>query len=286
MKSQVVVLALAARILAAQPVTPKFEVASIKLCKNEPGRMMGAGNSSPGRLSTGCSPMVDANSLGLIQGAYVRFAGGHTNPLGVLPIKGGPAWVHSELYEINARAEGAPSMEMMQGPMLQALFEDRFHLKIHRENPEGPVYALTLAKGSSKLKPFKEGSCSQMPLTRPVPAPPPGQRFCNMLISFRGPTVEAGGSTLTEFSKLLNLILDRPVIDKTGVAGRFDIHLEFAPDQVIPGLPPPLPNAPATDPAGPTIFTAIQEQLGLKLEPARGPVEILVIDSIERPSGN
>jgi uncharacterized protein (TIGR03435 family) len=287
MKNQVLLLALAARILAAQPATPKFEVASIKPCKNESGRVIVSGNSSPGRLSTGCIPLVDDHNLGLIQSAYVRFAGGHTNPLSVLPIKGGPAWVHSESYEINARAEGSPTMEMMQGPMLQALFEDRFHLKIRRENQDGPVYALTLAKGGSKLKPFKEGSCTQMPLTRPIPAPPPGQRFCNAMVQFRG-SVEAEGSTLSEFSKLLNLFLDRQVIDKTGIAGRFDIHLEFTPDQVTPGLPAPLPNAPAlpADPTGPTIFTAIQEQLGLKLEPARGPVELLIIDSIERPSEN
>jgi uncharacterized protein (TIGR03435 family) len=287
MKNRILLLALASRICAAQPATPKFEVVSIKLCKKEAGRGIGLRNSSPGRLTTGCDLLVDDNYLGLIQRAYVRFAGGHTNPLGVLPIKGGPAWIHSEMYEINARAEGNPSMEMMQGPMLQAVFEDRFHLKIHTENQEGPVYALTLAKGVSKLKPFKEGSCSQMPLTMPPPQPPPGQRFCKAMVLFGG-AVEAEGSTLSEFSKLLNLFLDRPVIDKTGIAGRFDIHLEFAPDQVTPGLPAPLPNAPAlpADPTGPTIFTAIQEQLGLKLEPARGPVQVLVIDSIKRPSEN
>lgn len=100
--------------------------------------------------------------------------------------------------------------------------------------------------------------------------------------------MDAEGSTLSDFSKLLNLILDRPVIDKTGIAGRFDIYLEFSSDQVTPGLLGLAPDAPATasDPTGPTIFTAIQEQLGLKLEPAKGPVEFLVIDHVERPSEN
>jgi uncharacterized protein (TIGR03435 family) len=108
------------------------------------------------------------------------------------------------------------------------------------------------------------------------------------MISFRGPSLDAERTTLSEFSKLLNLALDRPVIDKTGLAGRFDIHLEFAADQATPGLHGLVPDSPAatSDPSGPTIFTAIQEQLGLKLESTKGPVELLVIDHIERPSEN
>lgn len=177
---------------------------------------------------------------------------------------------------------------MMQGPMLQALLEDRFKLKIHHETREGPVYALTLARGGSKLKPFKDGSCTQMPSTFPVPKPASGQRYCKAMVSTRGPSVDAEGSTLSAFSKLLNLVLDRPVIDKTGIAGRFDIHLEFTLDQVTPGLLGLAPDtsAAASEPTGPTIFTAIQEQLGLKLQPAKGPVELLIIDHVERPSTN
>ena len=277
------------RAQSSLPATPKFEVASIKPCKPQPGRMRGGGDdSSPGRLSTGCDLLVDDNNLGLIQRAYVRFSGGHTNPLGVLPIKGGPKWIHSDMYRIDAKATGRPGREMMQGPMLQALLEDRFKLKIHRETTEGPVYVLTLTKESSGLKPFKEGSCIQMLLTIPAPTPPPGQRYCKALISLLGPSVIAEGSTLTEFSKLLNLALDRPVIDKTGIVGRFDIHLEFARDELTPGLRPvpEIPAAAVSDPSKPTIFAAIQEQLGLKLTPARGPIESLVIDHIERPSEN
>lgn len=276
------------RAQSAAAATPKFEVASVKPCRNDPGRMRAAGESSPGRLSTGCDLLVDDNNLGLIQRAYVRFAGGHANPLGVLAIKGGPAWIHSEMYQIDARAEGHPSRETMLGPMLQALLEDRFKLKIHRETREGPVYALTLAKGGSKLKPFKEGGCTPTPLTFPVPPPAPGQRYCKAMISLRSPAVEAEGSTLGEFSKLLNLVLDRPVIDQTGIAKRFDIHLEFSRDEATPGLNGPAPDAPAaaSDPTGPTIFTAIQEQLGLKLVTAKGPIELLVIDHIEKPSAN
>lgn len=286
-----VIAMLGAPPIAAQSVpasTPKFEVASIKPCKVETGRMRTGGDASPGRLSTGCDFLVNEDNLGLIQRAYVRFAGGHRNPFGVLAIQGGPAWIHSEAYRIDARAEGHASQEMMQGPMLQALLEERFKLKLHRATRQGPVYELTLAKGGPKLKPFQEGTCAPMPLTLPMPAPPPGQRYCRAMVGLANPSVTAEGSTLSEFSKLLNLALDRPVIDKTGLTARFDIHLEFSPDQATPGLRGPVPGAPASpsDPSGPTIFTAIQEQLGLKLVPARGPIELLVIDHVERPSEN
>ncbi len=101
-----------------------------------------------------------------------------------------------------------------------------------------------------------------------------------------GPTLqvlELHGTSLDEFSRmLLSLILDRPVIDKTGVNARFDIHLEFAPLRALPGADPAI----LADDAGPSIFTALQEQLGLKLEPAKGPRDFLVIDHVERPSEN
>jgi uncharacterized protein (TIGR03435 family) len=101
----------------------------------------------------------------------------------VVPIKGGPDWIHSEVYEITAKAEGLLGVEMMQGPMLQALLEDRFQLKIHRETNGGPVYALTLAAGGSKLKPFQEGTCTKMPLTFSPPVLPSGQWYCKTLIA-------------------------------------------------------------------------------------------------------
>jgi uncharacterized protein (TIGR03435 family) len=276
---------------------PKFEVASIKPCKDDDnrksvGRRGGSGgDSSPGRLSTGCWALNDENNLGLIQHAYVRFAGGHANPFHVVPIEGGPKWIRTELFDINAKAEGTPSLEMMEGPMMQALLEDRFQLKIRREIREVPVYEITVAKGGPKLKTFEEGSCVGMPLTAPLPVPklPPGQRYCLVMVGPR--RIIAEGATLDQFSKLLNLALDRPTVDKTGLTGRLSIHIEFAPDEATPRLlrsPAGSPPAAVTDdPAGgPSIFTAMQEQLGLKLVPAKGPAEFLVIDHIERPSEN
>ena len=104
-------------------------------------------------------------------------------------------------------------------------------------------------------------------------------------------TLQAQGTTLDGFSRLLHLVLDRPVVDKTGIKARFDFYLEFAEDETTPKLAlppggdPGVPAAAPSDPGAPSIFTAIQ-QLGLKLEPAKGPREFLVIDHVERPSEN
>jgi uncharacterized protein (TIGR03435 family) len=205
---------------------------------------------------------------------------------------GGPDWIRSALYEIDARADGNPNEEMMQGPMLQALLEDRFQLKIRRERKEVPVYSLTVSQGGSKLTPFQEGSCIPIPSTVPTPVLAAGQEYCKgfwKVMVGTQPVVAAQGSTLTQFSQLLTLVLDRPVIDKTGISAKFDIHLEFAPDAATPKFLPGgelgIPAGAVANPAGVSIFTAIQ-QLGLKLEPAQGPREFLVIDHVERPTGN
>jgi uncharacterized protein (TIGR03435 family) len=245
--------------------------------------MSGGGESTPVRVSTACLPLADVRSLGLIQRAYVRFAGGHANPLEILPIKGGPPWVHSEFYEVNAKAEGNPRQEVMEGPMMQALLEDRFRLKIHRETREIPVYSLTVVK-ASKLKPFKQGSCTPNLVTFLPQTLVEGERPCKALVGRL--SVDAEGATIPEFSKLLNLAVDRPVIDKTGLTARFDIHLEFSADQPMPQVLPSGDDAGAGLAATASIFAAIQEQLGLKLIPAKGPGEFLVIDHVERPSEN
>ena len=150
-------------------VAPKFEVASIKPCQGErqvPGGGQPWANSSPGRLSTGCNRLLDANGIGLIGHAYPE-----------LPIEGGPSWIHSAFYEINAKAEGNPSVKMMMGPMMQLLLEDRFHLKIHRQTSEGPVYFLTVGRGGPKLHAFTEGSCTRYSAFAPTPLQP-GQAYC------------------------------------------------------------------------------------------------------------
>jgi uncharacterized protein (TIGR03435 family) len=168
----------------------------------------------------------------------------------------------TDSYDISAKAEGNPPLDQMVGPMLQALLEDRFQLKIHRETREIPMYALTVAKGGPKLRPFVEGSCTPFDLTKP----PAGidAAMCRSALWRSGP-----GVMTMEFQ------------------GRFDVHLEFAPDQVTPGFLPGGGNPPAApDTGGPSIFTALQEQLGLKLESTKGPGDFLVMDHVERPSEN
>ncbi len=276
------------RAQSAGRAVVKFASATIRPCSDKPGMKRGAGYAlSPGRVRTGCTALAYTDNTGLIERAYVRFADGHPHPSGMVPITGGPAWIHSERFDIEATAEGHASEEIMQGPMLQALLEDRFQLKVHRETREVPVYALTVEQGGSGLKPFMEGSCIPMPLKFPLPALAPGQQYCKVRVGIWPPTVDAQGATLGEFSQLLDLVLDRPVIDRTGSSAKFDIHLEYAPDWTTPrylrgGDLARFAQA-GLHPAAPSIFDAIQ-QLGLKLQPAKGPRDFLVMDHVERPA--
>ena len=288
MKATLLIAALFSVLLQAQPAsppaTPKFDVVSIKRCTPGAG---GGGDSSPGRLHIGCALLADTDHTGLIQQAYNRYADGHLTSYGVIPIEGGPDWIHSETFEIDAKSDGHPSIVMMLGPMMQRILEDRFKLKIHRETRQGPVYELALGKGSPKLKPLQEGSCIPVAVGHPLPALPDGQHRCRNLV---GPgVVNFEGGTLSMLAGLLALILDRPVIDKTGITNYFAIQLKFAPYDSVASRPVTAdPGAPAAvrEPDAPGIFQAIQEQLGLKLAPAKGPVDVLAIDHIERPSEN
>jgi len=275
---------------AAEP-TPKFEVSSIRPCTLKAGSENKRGNSSPGRLSTGCDVLVDNNDLGFIHFAYVQFEGGRLHSYDMTPILGGPKWIRSEGYQIEAVSEAHPSLAVMYGPMLQELLQKRFKLKIHRETRDRPVYALTLIKGGSKLKPFVEGSCLQGPF--PQGPPPRGQKLCDRNISALNPaSVDADGLTLPEFSQMLNQVLDRPVVDNTGIMGKYSFHLKFSRDDSTSRLPP-LPVAPrggpptgTADVTSPSIFAAMQDQLGLKLVAIKKPIEVLVIDSAQKPSEN
>jgi uncharacterized protein (TIGR03435 family) len=207
-------------------------------------------------------------------------------------ISGGPAWVHSDRYLIEAKPVRATAKEMMNGPMLQALLEDRFHLKMRRETREVPAYALTALQGAAKLPPFQEGSCIVVDLTKfPIPPSPPGQKNCLNGVfspgSGRNRIFQAQGISLDRFAALIGWAAGRPVFNRTGIPGLFDFGLEFAPDEATPSLSDPaLPAAPSDEPAGPSIFSALQQQLGLKLESTRGPKEFLVVDHVERPSAN
>ena len=174
--------------------------------------------------------------------------------------------------------------------MLQALLEDRFQLMLHRESKDLPVYELMAAKSGIKLQASKEGSCVTRGPNQPPPAPGQnGPRFCGaMMMSPR--SVDGTAISMSDLTTVLSQTLQRTVIDKTGLTGTFDIHAEWTADQstpgfMAPGLAPPGP-APSADSVGRSMFTVLQEDLGLKLESAKAPVEILVIDRLERPSEN
>jgi uncharacterized protein (TIGR03435 family) len=168
-------------------------------------------------------------------------------------ISGGPAWTDTDRFDIAAKAEGDPSHEQMM-KMLQSLLAERFQLKIHRESKEGAVYALVVAKNGPRLQAAKTGEESFLRFNRTGVVT--GQNTSMSLLADR----------LNDFD------FGRPVLDRTGLKGNFDFKFEYAPDDAKPD-------------SGPSIFTALQE-LGLKLEPQRGPVEVLVIDRAAKPSGN
>ena len=277
--------------LAPSDTRPRFDVTSIKRCEPTPGRGGGPGNFSPSRILINCQVV-----RGLIREAYLAYADGLTNRSASVirtPVEGGPSWIGSEAYTIEATASGEPRRTMMMGPMLQTLLEDRFKLKLRRESREVPVYALTVASGGHKLKPFVDGSCvireidwnlpSPLAARAGLPPPPPGQRLCVRRGMLKGASrvIEADEITMSDLVNMFVGIVDRPVIDRTSLAGRWAVHLEFAltdaDRQIVTD---------AADATLPSIFTAIQEELGLRLEPARGPQEQLVIESIERPTEN
>jgi uncharacterized protein (TIGR03435 family) len=237
---------------------PEFEAASIK----PSGACDGGGAPQPGRLRLRCITVA-----ALIQMAHGYFANGVSYTPKLLRISGTPTWANSDRYDIEATAQGNPSQALMRGPMLQALLEDRFGLSFHRETKEGAVYALSVAKGGVRMPRTEEDSCT--PSCGTETRKRNGQTL----------TVSVHGISLAGLSDgLLTELAGRPVIDKTGVSGLFDLHLEFTPDDK---------DSSGTDgAAAPSIFTALQEQLGLRLEPARGPVELFVIDHVERPGEN
>lgn len=281
--------------------TPKFEVISVKPstnCGDGGGRGGGKGGRSwsPGRLSLECQTV-----MGLVQMAYVRFADGKPRRPGLeglataVPIEGGPSWINSIRYDIDAKAAGVSSLEMMSGPMMQALLEERFKLRVRREIRTVPVYALTAAKGGPKLQAAQPGKCIPFDFDHGPPPPrPAGQPIVPNCGFFQQRSPNDGvytyGQTIAGLCRQFSAWLDRDVIDKTGIAGVFDVHLALSFDDV--GLRPRGDDAP-TDPAAPAIpadpfgaISAAVQRLGLKLVPAKGPGEFFVIDRVEKPSEN
>jgi len=262
---------------------PQFDVASVRQNIAHPGLMMVRPHN--GGLTAENAPLQL-----LMQNAYSVQA---------FQISGGPGWVKTDGYNIEAKGNGTASHAQIL-LMLRSLLEDRFQLKIHRETKQLPVYALTVAKAGLKLPPAKDDTCVPLDPNAdlpPLPAPgqhPPG-RACGkvgvMGESF-GVRMQGGKVLMPEFIRILSMVLGRPVLDRTGFTGAFDLRLDFSPDEAVAGLPRAVgqgdsSSPPPADPSSPPgIFAAIQEQLGLRLESTKGPVDVLLIDHVERPSEN
>jgi uncharacterized protein (TIGR03435 family) len=304
------VLPLAATLVcaaAAQTGGPPtaFEVASIKpAAPQDMGRMRIMMRGGPGTDDPGQITYVNVPLRNIVMNAY-----------GVKNFQiSGPGWLDTGHFDVLAKVPKGATEEDLK-IMLQNLLAERFQLKLHREKKELPIYALVVARNGPKLK----ESAEDTPAAADAPAPPPpsggrvtvgkdgfpqmprGGRGGMMMMINNGRLRLAGyKQSISAMTDMLSNQVGRPVVDQTGLTGKYDFSLEFAPEegQMMRGpmgaMPPPPPGAgpgPADSapdsPAPANLFTALQEQLGLKLEPKKGPVDFLVIDHIEKtPSEN
>jgi len=230
---------------------PAFAVATIK-----PSEAPGTGGllnfPGPGRLS---APNFTLKTL-------IGFAFGQN-----LEISGGPSWMAQDRYNLQAQADGEPT-NAERLVMLRSLLVERFALKYHMSSKEVDVYALVLAKSDGKLGPNIKPSAAEGPTGA----------------MFRAPGIVLRRQTMSTLANMLsaNILADlgRRVVDRTGLTGQFDVDLAYS---------RPNPQAKGGDPLaseGPSLFTVIQEQLGLKLESSKGTVEMLIVDQAERPTEN
>jgi uncharacterized protein (TIGR03435 family) len=227
---------------------PVFEVASVK-----------PGNPNNPRVSYFVDPGGRFIAINITLKTLIGFA----HHVGPNRMAGGPGWLDSAKFDIEARPGAAfaripePAGSEQIPLMLQSLLADRFKLALHRETREEQVYTLALAKSGVKLRESTDAEAED-PHRGIMPAPS----------GVRGMAAPIG-----VLAGLLSGQLGRPVIDKTGLTGKYDFELKWTPD-----------NAPAPD--GPSLFTAVQEQLGMRLESVKSPVEVVVIDHVEKPDAN
>ena len=279
---------LRAQAQQAQPL-PRFEVASVKPSTGPTGEQ---GQPGGRYIATRTVKFFIADAF---------FFG---TPLQMSRVIGGPEWIDAARYEINAKA----STEFQRSPdgpprelflMIRSVLQERFKLKTHMETRELPVYELVRARADGSLGPQLRQStvdCDALIAAVRAGGPPPARQPnepppCGAM---RGPArVLAGGLPMAQFANMLTLVMAdangpaggsdaRLVIDKTGLSGRFAFTLAWTPERIPEGTPPP--GIPPIDPNGPPLVTALQEQLGLKLQPARSRMEVVVIDGVEQPT--
>jgi uncharacterized protein (TIGR03435 family) len=264
-----------APVRAQTPVTdplPRFEVAAVK--ENVSGAENGRMITQPG----GRFIATNARLKLLIADAFIG-----AQPGAMDRVIGGPDWVQTARYDITAKAPRefrptppGPPAEMLL--MIRSLLEERFKLRVHRETRELPAYELTLARPGTVAPGLRQSQVDCDALYAAwTSGPPPLQPGVRAECRFNGGPggLVVGAMTMPQLAQFLQR-LGQPVIDKTGLTGRYDFDLAFAP------LAPPTAGT-ASDPSLPTIFVALEEQLGLKLTSKSLPLDVIVIDSLERP---
>ena len=238
--------------------SPEFDVATIKASNPEmPGKQFMAKGHEFVTINTTLNDLIT-----FAYGVHAR------------QVAGGPAWMASEKFDLNGKSAGESQPTDAQWKnMIRKLLEDRFKFTYHREPRALPVYALTVAKSGPKLT-----------MSEADPNGLPG-------IGFRGfGNMPVSNATMADFAAMMQgAVLDRPMIDRTGLKGRYDFTLKWTPDdsQFI-GMRPPRMSMPGSDDpnAPPNLFAAIQEELGLRLEATKAPVDVMIIDHVEKPSAN
>jgi len=274
---------------AQGPENPSFEAASIKPNK-----------SGDGRVALFFQPGGRFTATGVTLKMVIAAAYGTPAPLPDYQLIGGPDWIASDRFDIIAKAEGDPQPGP-QGPppimflMLRTLLADRFKLAVHSESRELPIYALVTARGDGRRGPQLNPAavdCAALRAARgnaPPAGPPPvpaGFDRPQCGIRLAPGTMLAGGVTMAQLANAFARlpVVNRLVDDRTGLAGTFDVDLRWTPPQLPPSPPPGAPPLPPIDPDGPSLFTALQEQLGLKLESTKGQADVVVIDRAEHPT--
>lgn len=283
----VALFGVAARPMAQQITEPSapmfFEAASVK--QNKSGDVGQTIRRNPGGRLTATNMPLRA----LITFAY---------QLQQAQLVGGPGWMTSDRFDIVAKMDGDPApVAPGAGPdplmlAMRSLLADRFKLVTHKETRDLDVYALVVAKPGGKPSPALKLSttdCAQLMFGRRGGGPPPTPPGPNdpVLCGMRGTygRIQVGGFPLSQFATGLQGQVGRLVLDRTGLSGNWDFELTYLPDRP-PGPLPPGVELPAIDPNTPNLFTALQEQLGLKLESTKAPIEVLVIDTVQQPVGD
>jgi uncharacterized protein (TIGR03435 family) len=286
MRVAIAIVLLAARIVHAQAPPPvAFEVASVKLSPplDPSGFVIRSGSPDPG----GRWQAQNATMLMLLQGAYPDY-----KKPGM--IVGGPAWLNERRFNIEAKAEGTPTTAQYQS-MVRRLLADRFKLNVHVEPRSVEVYSLIVARSDGRLGPrlrpasrecLAELEAEQVRIknaTGPVTFSSDDARPCKGGLgdSRSGLFRMAGGATLESIAFGLQVFMDKRVVDRTSLQGIYEYELEFDYNATRS-----IASTTDDNPAGGSVFTAVQEQLGLKLERRRETVDVLVIDSVEMPTEN